>query len=134
MTQDIFHNTNNIFTTKIDPHLQAESEQLLTLNGMEDSVEGEYFVITDQKSPNIFAKRILRKNGTQKYMIRLNSNGKLFNPISIYGQEPDKSFLNRVCRSNNKFVEVNSKTFDWYTKFLSSKNVAWLNNAERERE
>lgn len=134
MSDDIFHTTNNIFSNQIDPHLEAESEELFTLNGMEDRVAGDLYIVEDKNSSNVFAKRILRKNGTQKYMIRLSSNGKLFNPISIYGQEQDNSFLNRVCRSNNKFVEVNSKTFDWYIKFLSSKNVAWLNNAERERE
>jgi DUF1365 family protein len=121
MTQDIFHTTNNIFTSKIDPHLEAEAEEFFTLNGMEDFTKDDHFMIKDKTSTNIFAKRILRKNGTLKYMIRLSSNGKLFNPVSIYGQEQDKSFLDRVCRSNNKFVEVNSKTFDWYTKFLMIK-------------
>jgi hypothetical protein len=91
-------------------------------------------MIKNSDSKNIFAKKVIRKNGTKKYLVKNDSNGKLCNPLSIYGQEQEKSFLNRVCRSNNKFVEVNQKTFDWYVKFLSSKNVAWLNNAERERE
>lgn len=133
MSNDIFHTTNNIFN-QVDPYAEAEVEELFTLNGMEDFAHNGCYMLKDKDSENVFAKKILRKNGTYKYMIRLSSNGKLFNPVSIYGQEQDNSFLNRVCRSNNKFTEVNSKTFDWYTKFLNSKNVAWLNNAERERE
>jgi hypothetical protein len=59
---------------------------------------------------------------------------KLFNPVSIYGVEKDKNFLDRICRSNSKFKEVNHKVFDLYVKFLQSKNISWLNNAEREAE
>jgi hypothetical protein len=67
-------------------------------------------------------------------MIRLDSNNKFFNPVSIYGTEKNKTFLDRICRSNQKFSEVSEKVFSLYTKFLSTKNILWLNNAEREAE
>lgn len=132
--EGIFYTDTNIFSDQVDPHLESEQEEFFTLSGMEDFISNDLYMIKDPQSKSIFAKKVTRKNGTKKYLIRNNSNGKLYNPLSIYGQEQEKSFLNRVCRSNTKFVEVNQKTFDWYIKFLSSKNVAWLNNAERERE
>jgi hypothetical protein len=133
--QDVVHyNTGNIFSAETDPHLSAESEQLLTMIGMEDVVVDGLYLINSTDSKNIFAKKITRKNGTTKFTIRTSQDGKLYNPISIYGKEEQKTFLDRVCRSNNKFVEVNLKTFNLYTQFLKTKNLAYLNNAERERE
>lgn len=82
----------------------------------------------------ICAKTIHRSNGTNKYLIRLDTNGKLFNPISIYGVEQNKTFLDRVCRSNQKFKEVSEKVMTLYIRFLNQKNPALLNNAEREAE
>lgn len=110
-------------------------EKLYTLTGYEDTKDNNgYATISKSDSDKIFAKQTLRKDGTTKYLVRLSNNGKLFNPLSIYGIEQDNSFLNRVCRSNKKFREVNEKTFSWYIKFLNTKNIAWLNNAEREME
>jgi hypothetical protein len=54
--------------------------------------------------------------------------------MSIYGQENNSTFLDRVCRASGKFKDVNYKTFDLYVNFLKTKNVAWLHNAEREAE
>jgi len=96
-------------------------------------IEQEETFTSSEYPDEILAKKILRSNNTYKYMIKKDTNGKLFNPISIYGQEQDKTFLDRVCRSNSKFIEVNQKTFDYYVQFLSTKNLAYLNNAERER-
>ena len=132
MSDFIFTSNNSIFNTKKD---LDNKEISYTLTGMEDECdETGCPILNDNDSENVFAKKILRKNGTAKFMIRLSSNGKLFNPVSIYGQEKDKTFLDRICRSNSKFKEVNHKVFDLYVKFLQSKNISWLNNAEREAE
>jgi len=113
---------------------QETSAELFTVSGKEDFLDGERNPQLKSESEEVFARRILRKDGSIKYSVRLSNTGKLFNPLSIYGQEQNHSFLNRVCRSNSKFKEVNEKTFNWYVKFLKTKNVAWLNNAERENE
>jgi len=82
----------------------------------------------------IFAQKNILENGTTKYTIKLSNNNKLYNPASIYGSEESRTFLDRICRSNKKFKEVNEKAFKWYIKFLNTKNVSWLHNAEREIE
>lgn len=112
------------------------AQELFTLIGMEDFVdESSLARIKDELSQDkIFAKKIIRKNGSNKYMIRLANNAKLYNPLSIYNKEKINVFLDNVCRSDKKFKEVNEKTFNWYIKFLNSKNISWLNNAERESE
>jgi hypothetical protein len=131
MDNFIFNPESKYSSENIDEDIVAE---FFTLSGMEDFLDKEDYPRAKVESDSVFAKRTKRKNGTTKYTIRLSNTGKLYNPVSILGQETNNSFLNRVCRSNNKFAEVNQKVFNWYVKFLQTKNVAWLNNAEREKE
>jgi hypothetical protein len=86
----------------------------------------------NENSNNVLAKKIVRDDGAIKYSLKLDNNGKIFNPISIYGSTKISSFLDRVCRSQNKYKEVNLKAFNMYLSFLKTKNIAWLHNAERE--
>ncbi len=79
----------------------------------------------------VVAKKIYRDDGSIRYSIKYE-NGKFINPISIYGSKIENTFLDRICKSNDKFKEVNLKVFEMYLKFLKTKNTAWLNNAERE--
>lgn len=131
---DFIYNPSSLFVNKKTEDSNVD-EQLFTLIGHEDFIDSVGLAqVCSSNNDKIFAKQMSRKDGSTKFMVRLASNGKLFNPLSIYGIEQDNSFLNRVCRSNKKFREVNQKTFSWYLKFLNTKNIAWLNNAEREME
>jgi len=85
-----------------------------------------------ENNDKVLAKKIVRDDGIIKYTIKLDNNGKIFNPMSIYGATKISSFLDRVCRAQNKYKEVNLKAFNMYLSFLKTKNIAWLNNAERE--
>lgn len=110
-------------------------EEFFTVIGEEDFVDDNNCPrVKDQDSNKVYAKRILRDNGSYRYSIRLGSSGKLHNPLSIYDNKTDINFIERVCRSSDKFRNVNGKAFDLYLNFLKTKNVAWLNNAEREAE
>lgn len=123
--------TNSIM--KEDSDDQVENNY--TLSGLEEfSDDDNYPRLKETENKNVFAKKISRKNGSIKYMIKVSSNGKFYNPVSIYGIEEQKTFLDKICRSNNKFKEVNNKVFSLYLKFLTSKNPSWLSNAEREAE
>lgn len=65
MSNDIFHTTNNIFN-QVDPYAEAEAEELFTLNGLEDFVLNGCYMLKNKDSENVFAKKILRKNGSNK--------------------------------------------------------------------
>ena len=85
--------------------------------------------------PRVLAKKIIRENGDHKLSIKYTSNGRMENPISIYGADKiDNTFLDRVCRSQDKFKEVNPKVFGMYITFLKTHNLAWLSKAERENQ
>jgi|LakMenE18May11ns_1017448.scaffolds.fasta_scaffold9924211_5 hypothetical protein len=119
---------------KEDPLNDSLEETYYTLIGSEDKLDSENLPIRSKLDSKVYAKKIMRADQTVKYLIRLDRNGKLFNPISFYGEEKNNNFLDRVCRSNDKFKQVSQKTFNLYAEFLKSKNPAWLNNAERETE
>lgn len=111
-----------------------ESVEFYTLRGNESFIDELDRPRASKENSSVLAKKITRKNGTIKYSIRLGNNGKFYNPISIYGQEKTHTFLNRICRSNDRFKEVGQKVFGMYLEFLNTKNVSWLINAERENE
>lgn len=132
MTNDfIFRNDQSIYA-KEGPSSDSQ-ESLYTLIGLESFLDDDDLPRTEDTN-KVFAKKVSRSNGTTKYMIRLESSGKLFNPVSIYGAEQQKTFLDRICRSDKRFKEVSSKTFAYYIKFLTTKNTSLLYNAEREDE
>lgn len=110
-------------------------EEFFTLLGSEDFLDDNNNPrIKNETSNSVYAKKILRDDGSYRYSIRLSASGKLFNPLSIYDNKNDKNFIERICRSSDKFRNVNGRAFELYLSFLKTKNPAWLNNAEREAE
>lgn len=80
----------------------------------------------------VCAKKIVRADGTIKYLVKLSEDRKLYNPVSIYDNKDSKNFLASISRNQNIFKEVNYRSFNMYLRFLKTKNMAYLNNAERE--
>lgn len=76
---------------------------------------------------------IQTKDGKSFYQIKVSSNNQLFNPFSKFDSEKSYSFLDNVVRPIDKFINVNKAVFDYYLRFLQTKNIVWLNKAERER-
>jgi hypothetical protein len=117
--------------------LEGESQELLyTISGFESETdENGVPLITDQKNDDkVFAKKIIKQNGSTKYLIRFNKDGKMYNPASMYDDKKNTFFLDNITRSSKEFKEVSYRVFDMYVKFLKTKNTAWLSNAERESE
>lgn len=78
------------------------------------------------------AKAVSVDNKPQRFYIKVGTYGKIYNPIGLYSEGQSKKFLAKIGRKEFEFKEVNQKIFDLYVNFLSTKNTAWLNNAERE--
>lgn len=71
-------------------------------------------------------------NDTDHYYIKVGLHGKIFNPIGLFSEGKQHKFLSKVGKSEYNFTKVNSRVFNLYLNFLRTKNIAWLNNAERE--
>lgn len=83
----------------------------------------------DNKSALAYVKKI---NNDEQYYIKVGLYGKIFNPIGMYSEGRQNKFLSKIGKQEYNFTRVNEKVFDMYLNFLRTKNVAWLNNAERE--
>lgn len=102
------------------------------------TVLGEHKYLDDQNHPRIdnedkaLAKRVTIDGRPTKFYIKVGTYGKIYNPIGLYSEGHSEKFLAKIGRKQFEFKEVNQKIFDMYVTFLSTKNLAWLNNAERE--
>jgi hypothetical protein len=108
-------------------------DEYFTVSGLEDYLDiNNNPRVTSPEDNKILAKKVTREDSSTKYSIKIDSNGKIYNPVSMYVDK--ESFLDKVCRGSEKFKEVNFKIFNMYIHFLRTKNLAWINNAEREKE
>ena len=117
-----------------DKEINTLSEdEYFTVSGLEDYLDiNNNPRVTSLEDNKILAKKVTREDNSTKYSIKIDSNGKIYNPVSMYVDK--ESFLDKVCRGSEKFKEVNFKIFNMYIHFLRTKNLAWINNAEREKE
>lgn len=119
-----------ILNQKVD---NSSKNEYYALVGTGDYVDSSNNTRVNTNDTNkILAKKILREDGSTRYLIKITNAGKLYNPISIYGQEKTNTFLDRVCKTESKFRDVNAKAFNLYLSFLNTKNLSYLHNAERE--
>lgn len=125
----IFNPTNIYDKEKI---LQQESYTYFAPIGKEDFIEDD-LPRKNREDTSVCAKIINRIDTSKKYMIKLDRSGKFLNPFSVYDESrAHQTFLDSVCRTDHKFKEVSEKAFQFYIKFLATKNMSLLNNAERE--
>jgi len=112
---------------------ETSSSEYYTILGQHDFIDDNHYPrTTEELSSKTVAKKIVKYDGKIRYCIKIGINNKLINPISIYGEEKQSSFLDSICRASNKFIDVSPKTFELYLNFLKTKNTSWLYNAERE--
>ena len=110
--------------------LQPNKQDILdteyyTIAGQEDYLDSQGYPRTNTDNEKVVAKKTVKHGSNPKYSIKIDINNKLSNPTSIYGnREKISSFLDTVCRANNRFIDVNLKTFNLYLNFLKTKNKA----------
>jgi len=121
---------DNIF--KIN-NLKEETESeytYYTLLGKHCAVDQSGYPLTDTKEKSMaYTKNI---NNNIQYYLKVGLYGKIFNPMGLYSEGKQNKFLSKIGKNEYNFTKVNQKVFDMYLNFLKSKNIAWLNNAERE--
>jgi hypothetical protein len=102
------------------------------------TIVGKHDELDDNKNPLVtkdpdsaLAKCVVINSKT-KYYVKVGAYGKIYNPIGLYSEGTANKFVAKTGRPAWQYKEVNSKIFDMYLSFLRTKNIAWLNNAERE--
>lgn len=101
-----------------------------TMIGLQDYIDQNNRPVVTQDMSKVFAKTVTVNNST-KFYIKTGTYGKIFNPIGMFSEGKNNKFVARTGRNEYEFKNVNQNIFDMYINFLSTKNLAWLNNAER---
>jgi hypothetical protein len=118
-----------------------ESLFYTTLDNQE-YVDNDGFARVDSFSDKVFAKAVKevrskdvlkRSPSYYKYYIKLTKDKSFYDPFPKHGASLDRtSFVNRICKSDSSFVEVNQSVFNKYINFLKTQNTKWLVDAQRE--
>jgi hypothetical protein len=106
--------------------------EYFTLIGDNDFVDDQNRPRSNEENNKTVAKSIAVNNYPARYYIKVGLYGKIFNPIGLYSEGKNTKFLSKIGKKEFEYKEVNQKIFEMYVNFLKTKNVAWLNNAERE--
>ena len=119
---------------KSKPDASTSTAEVFTIKGKESFVDGDGYPRLeegDQDDYDAFAKRITIGQ-RDKYYVKRGRHGRLFNPIGLYSEGTAKKQLRHAGKPEWEYKETTQEVFDKYIRFLKTKNVAWLNNAERE--
>jgi hypothetical protein len=122
---------NNFIFSSNKKTTDAPTSQYYTLIGQEDFIDDDNNPRIEKDNDN----RVLAKKTVQnklKYLIKLDNAGKFYNPLSPISSIKPIKILQTISISDSRFKEVNQTVFNMYLNFLRSKNIAWINNAERE--
>jgi hypothetical protein len=101
-----------------------------TVLGSHSSLDNEGNPVCREKNKSLAYTKII--NDDKQYYLKVGNHGKVFNPIGLYSEGRQNKFMSKIGKDEYSFTKVNSKVFDMYLNFLRTKNIAWLNNAERE--
>jgi hypothetical protein len=123
---------NFIFTPNINKTSDTErKETLYCFLGEHEFIDDDNNPRTSKESPKVLAK-IISTPSSNRYFIKIGTYGRIYNPIGMYTEGREGKFLAKIGKNEWNFREVNKEIFDQYVNFLRTKNIAWLNNAERE--
>jgi hypothetical protein len=107
---------------------------VFTISGKQTEKDSDGFPRLDEDQQDhydAYAKRITLGKRV-KYYVKRGRYGKLYNPIGMYSEGTAKKQMRHAGRPEWEFKETNETVFNKYINFLRTKNVAWLNNAERD--
>ena len=116
---------------------KEQKGEVLDSAGTTSSVIGyaEGLTEVDADSQECLAKSVVivsEAGERHKYYVKVGSTGELFNPWGMYSEGTSNKFAKHRGKYVWNLVEVSFKSFDFYKQFLSSRNPAWLHNAQRE--
>ncbi len=119
--------------------LSGQEDNKVNLNGQEDCEGYPYLydedndgTITISKNRDLACAYFIIQSNRKRYFVKRNTYGELLNPIGLYEEQRHNRKGKGSSRNMWEYREVGPKIFEFYLKFLNSKNPAWLKNAERE--
>lgn len=122
-------------------HSLAETKYY-TKKGYENYLDDDGDPRLEKDCDKVYAKAVKNKpskNFTDKnrvgysYYIKSTPDKTIYNPTETYSIDPKikKSFVNKICKNELQFLEVNESVFNMYLNFLKTENSQWLIKAQR---
>lgn len=74
----------------------------------------------------------LAKSEDDKFFIKIGLDNRAYNPIGMFSEGQRNKILSKIGKKEFNFKRVNQRVFELYLSFLKTKNIAWLNNTNRE--
>lgn len=106
---------------------EEKSGEFYTVFGMEDYIDDDGNPRQKKEKQTTFAKAT-----DGKYFVKIGIDNRVYNPIGMYSEGQHNKMLQKIGKKQFNFKRVNKKVYDLYVSFLRTKNLAWLNNADRE--
>ena len=113
------------------PTDSTNTEYYYCIFGEHDFIDDENNPRMNKESPKTLAKYIDSETNS-RYFIKIGTHGRIYNPMGMYSEGNESKFLAKIGKNEWSFKSVNKDIFDKYVNFLRTKNIAWLNNAERD--
>ena len=136
---------DGIFNIKDNQEQTLNNSSYYSLIGEEDFIDAQGNPrINSEDNPRVMAKSIPNKPSRHmtnlnkmelRFYIKTKQNNIIYNPIQLASTVKDREpygFINNTCKGGIQFKEVPQSVFDKYLAFLKTKNVRWLNAAQRE--
>lgn len=113
---------------------QSQEQQENQPSSQYFTILGDHDYLDDNKAPRTKteSKKTFAKTENNKFYIKIGAYNRLLNPMGLFSEGTENRFLSRIGRQEWVFKQVKESTFQMYVKFLSTKNIAWLQTAERE--
>lgn len=104
-------------------------------NGHPRIIDGNNNKIVAKTIKNKKQRSVVSNNIYESYYIKVNSKLQVYNPIkrlTTIVDKPKDNFIDKVCKDEWKFKEVDKIIFDKYINFLSSKEERCIKDIERD--
>lgn len=120
--------------------ITKSTDKFYTLIDQQDFLDTDNNPCKKILSDEVYAKAILNKKPRHisdkkihySYYLMVNPKNELYNPIKIHSSITTKSnFVDKICKSEWSFREVDKSIFDTYVDFLRTKNLRLLQKANR---
>lgn len=121
-------------------NIVSNSDKYYTLINYQDFLDEDNNPCKMELSDDVYAKAILNKKPKHisdkktyySYYVIMNPKNELYNPVKIHSTIKNKSnFVDKVCKSEWSFKEVDKSVFDTYVDFLRTQNLRLLQKANR---
>jgi hypothetical protein len=118
----------------------SRQDQYFTLIDYQDFLDEKDNPRKTELSNMVYAKAIVNKKSKHivdskvyySYYVLVNAKNEIYNPIRLHSSIKSKSdFVDKVCKTELIFKEVDKSIFDMYISFLKTKNLRLLKNINR---